>query len=175
VLALIAVVGLMLRAEGPMHWLAPRGGLPGLATGLAAGLAVGLAASLGLWLVRNAPSVARLERWLVHALRDWAPADCLAVALLSGLAEEALFRALVQPLVGLLPAAILFAALHAYPDRRLWFWPMMALAIGCIFGSLYQHLGYPAAAAAHAVLNAVSMVRLGRRAAVVAGDENRSP
>jgi len=179
VLALVAVVGLCFRSQGPLVWLEPRGGPLGLATGIGAGLAAGLAVSLALWMVRNAPAVARLEQWLACALRAWTPADGLAVAVISGLAEEALFRALLQPMVGLLPAALLFGVLHAYPDRRLWFWPLMALAVGCVFGALYQRFGFPAAAAAHAVLNAVSLLRLGSREPAVSenehGRENRSP
>jgi len=53
-------------------------------------------------------------------------------ALLSGLAEEALLRALLQPVIGLVPAALLFAVLHLVPDRRLWMWPVIALGLGLV-------------------------------------------
>jgi len=93
---------------------------------------------------------------------SWRVADALAVALLSGLAEEALMRALLQPIVGLVAAAALFAVLHIVPDRRLWPWPVMAFGMGLVFGLLFERWGYPAAAAAHAAVNAVGLIRLQR-------------
>jgi membrane protease YdiL (CAAX protease family) len=95
-------------------------------------------------------------------VRGWSPTDAIAVAVFSGLAEEALVRALLQPLIGLVPAAILFAALHFMPDRRLWLWPLLALLLGMMLGGLYELGGYPAAAAAHVTINAVSLCRLQR-------------
>lgn len=165
VLALVAIVALGFRQGGPLQWLRPKGELGLVIEGLGAGIGLGLLLSGCLWLIRKAPAVERLEQWLVNVVGSWSLADGLAVALISGLAEEALFRALLQPLLGLLPASILFAALHAYPDRRLWFWPLMALAIGCVFGALFERYGYPAAALAHAAVNAVSLIRLSRHGA----------
>jgi membrane protease YdiL (CAAX protease family) len=86
--------------------------------------------------------------------------DALSVALLSGLAEEALLRALLQPVIGLFPAAVLFAALHLVPDRRLWLWPVIALALGVMLGALFDYGGYPAAAAAHVTINCCALLRL---------------
>ena len=63
-------------------------------------------------------------------VEGWSAGDALAVAVFSGLAEEALIRALLQPLIGLVPAAAVFAVLHLVPDRRLWMWPVMALLLG---------------------------------------------
>jgi membrane protease YdiL (CAAX protease family) len=97
-------------------------------------------------------------------VRGWSATDAVAVAVFSGLAEEALVRALLQPLIGLLPAALLFAALHFMPDRRLGLWPLLALTLGVMLGGLFEFGGYPAAAAAHITINAISLSRL-RRAA----------
>jgi membrane protease YdiL (CAAX protease family) len=94
----------------------------------------------------------------------WSVTDAAAVAVFSGLAEEALVRALLQPIIGLLPAALLFAALHFLPDRRLWLWPVLALILGMVLGKLFEIGGYPAAAAAHVTINAVSLYRLQRSA-----------
>jgi membrane protease YdiL (CAAX protease family) len=96
---------------------------------------------------------------------NWTVTDVIAVALLSGLAEEALLRAFLQPLLGLFPAAVIFALLHVLPDRRLWFWPVMALVIGVCLGYIYEAQGFPAVAAAHIVLNGVGLMRLQRIAA----------
>jgi membrane protease YdiL (CAAX protease family) len=157
ILGLLAIVGLAIGEKGPLAPLAPVGDL---GTSLLAGIGVGLGGSLLLWLLRDLPALEFLQRFQRQLVRDWTPADALAVAVLSGLAEEALLRALLQPVVGLLPAAILFAALHLVPDRRLWLWPVIALGLGIVFGVLFESFGYPAAAAAHIVLNALALLRL---------------
>ena len=82
------------------------------------------------------------------------------MAFLSGLAEEALLRAVLQPVVGLWIAAGVFALLHVVPDRRLWFWPVMALAMGLVFGVLFERYGFPACAASHVAVNLVGLLRL---------------
>ena len=83
----------------------------------------------------------------------------VAVAVFSGVAEEALIRALLQPIIGLLPAAAVFAVLHVVPDRRLWIWPLMALSLGLVIGGAFSKWGYPAAAAVHVVINGLSLAR----------------
>lgn len=158
-LGLLALVGLALRDGGPLRWLAPTGGLP---VAVAAGGASGLVLAGLLWLLRGQPALARLEHWQRGLVAGWTATDAGAVALLSGLAEEALLRALLQPLIGLLPAALLFSLLHLVPDRRLWLWPVLALGLGIALGGLYELAGYPAAAAAHVVLNCVALLRLRR-------------
>ena len=120
----------------------------------------GLGASLVLWFIRRIPALQELQRFQQRLVRGWTPGDALAVALLSGIAEEALLRALLQPVIGLLPAAVLFAALHLVPDRRLWMWPLIALTLGIVLGLLFARFGYPAAAAAHVVINALALLRL---------------
>ncbi len=157
ILALLALLGLAFRPGGPLPWLAPEGPL---LVSVAAGATAGLALGGILWLLRHTPPLARLERWQRRLLRDWTTTDAVAVALLSGLAEEALLRALVQPVVGLVPAALLFSLLHVVPDRRLWAWPAVALVLGLALGSLYEVAGYPAAATAHAAVNLLAMRRL---------------
>jgi membrane protease YdiL (CAAX protease family) len=89
----------------------------------------------------------------------------VVIALFSGLAEEALIRALLQPIVGLVPAALVFAALHIVPDRRLWLWPVLALVLGLGLGWVFEHGGYPAAASAHIAINLLSLLRLREAAA----------
>ena len=157
VLGLLALVGLALGEKGALAGLAPVGGFGG---SLLVGVAGGLGCSLLLWLVRRIPPLAELQRFQRRLVRDWTVTDAIAVALLSGLAEEALLRALLQPLIGLLPAALLFAALHLVPDRRLWLWPMIALALGVTLGVIFDRYGYPAAAAAHIVINVLALLRL---------------
>lgn len=159
VLALIAVVGLSFGEPGLYQALCPVNALwVSVALGLAAGGAwVGL-----FWSLRSIPPLRRLERWQRGVVSQWTVTDALSVALMSGLAEEALLRAWLQPMIGLVPAAVLFAVLHIVPDRTLWFWPVFALASGVVLGLLFDVAGYPAAACAHILINLVALVRLRR-------------
>lgn len=154
---MLALVGLWLRDGGVALGLAPRGPV---VWSLAGGAALGGACFAGLWLVRDLAPLEALERWQRKMVRGWTATDVAAVAVFSGLAEEALVRALLQPLLGLLPAAVIFAVLHVVPDRRLWFWPLLALALGLLLGWAFGRGGYPAAAAAHTAINGLSLWRL---------------
>lgn len=159
VIGVIALVGLSLRAQGVLGGLAPRGSLP---AGVLTGAVAGAICAAGLLALRRLPTIADLERWQQRMVRNWTVTDAVAVAIFSGLAEEALIRALLQPIIGLLPAALLFAALHIVPDRRLWMWPILACALGAGLGMIFELHGYPAAAAAHIVINAFALIRLQR-------------
>ena len=123
------------------------------------GTAAGLVCFGLLWLVRGIGPLRDLESWQRRMVAGWGAGDALAVSVFSGLAEEALIRALLQPAIGLVPAAVVFAVLHIVPDRRLWSWPLMALLLGVAIGWLFSRWGYPAAAAAHVVINGLSMAR----------------
>ena len=156
-LAVIAAVGLSLAgpglAEGPAAAGSP-------VTAVAVGVGAGLAWSGLLWLLRRLAPLARLERWQRALMSEWTATDAVVVALVSGLAEEAVLRAWLQPLIGLVPSAALFAVLHVVPDRRLWFWPAFALVTGLLLGLLFARYGYPAAAAAHIAVNLVALLRM---------------
>jgi len=159
VVAIIALVGLSMRAEGIVGGLAPRGAA---AASVFTGLGVGAACAATVWLLRRLPALVALEAWQRDMVRGWSLTDAVAVSVFSGLAEEALVRALLQPIIGLLPAALLFAVLHLVPDRRLWIWPALALVLGVILGVVFKHGGYPAAATAHIAINGFALLRLQR-------------
>jgi len=154
---LVALVGLGLAHGSPLPGLAARGPLW---RACGAGIAMGLALVLADRLVRGLPALARLEEQQRAMIGGWALQDAVAVAILSGLTEEALARALLQPLIGLVPAAIVFGLLHIAGDRRLWLWPVLAFIIGLALGGTFELGGYPAAATAHAVINMASLLRL---------------
>jgi membrane protease YdiL (CAAX protease family) len=159
VIGLLSLIGLSLTEGGAVAGLQPAGSWM-VAVGV--GIVVGVPLAGVMWLLRSVPALAELEAWQRRMVAGWKVTDALAVALLSGLAEEALMRALLQPIVGLAGAAALFALLHVVPDKRLWPWPVMAFGMGLVFGLLFNRWGYPAAAAAHAAVNAVGLVRLQR-------------
>jgi membrane protease YdiL (CAAX protease family) len=157
VLGVIAIIGLSFRPDGPWVQLAPAGLL--LAS-IGIGLAAGLGSSLLLFFLRELAPLKALQRFQQRLVRGWTVSDALSVALLSGLAEEALLRALLQPIVGLVPASLLFAVLHFVPDRRVWLWPVLAFGLGMMLGVVYDFAGYPAAAVAHMAINACALLRL---------------
>ena len=159
VLTLVALVGLAFGERGILEALSPRGGF---IDALLVGSTIGVGCVAVLWLLRKAPALRVLESWQREVVSDWTTTDAVAVALVSGIAEEALLRAFLQPVIGLVPAAVLFAVLHLVPDRRLWSWPVFALACGLLLGLLFDRYGYPAAAAAHVVINLVALLRLRR-------------
>ena len=158
-IALLAAVGLSFTKAGLPSTLAAAGP-PAIA--IAAGVAFGALWSGVGWLLRRLRPLASLERWQQTLVAGWSRTDAVSVALVSGIAEEALLRAWLQPIVGLVPAAALFAVLHLVPDRRLWFWPVFAFVTGVLLGALFALFGYPAAAAAHTTINLVALLRLRR-------------
>jgi len=154
---LVAVLGLAFRPGGPLPALSStRPAVVWLGLGIGSGLAL----AGGLWLLRRLPALERLEQWQRELVGGWSGPEAMVVAVLSGLAEEALVRALLQPVAGLWLAAGVFALLHLVPDRRLWFWPVMAFALGLGLGLVFVHAGYPACALSHGTVNLVGLLRL---------------
>lgn len=85
------------------------------------------------------------------------------IAVISSLGEELLFRAVIQPLLGLGVASLLFALVHVPVHRDLWIWPVFALASGLLLGQLFHLTGAALAPfVAHAFFNSVQMLRLRR-------------
>jgi membrane protease YdiL (CAAX protease family) len=85
------------------------------------------------------------------------------LALSSGIAEEALFRGALQPVVGLVWASLLFALAHLVPRRELLPWSLFSLAAGFLLGGLYAATGnLVAPIVAHVVVNAANLRRLSR-------------
>jgi membrane protease YdiL (CAAX protease family) len=163
VIAMIALVGLGVRDGSPLTGLLPRSGW---SEALAVGAVVGLVLVAAQLALRWLEPFQQLERIQGQLVGHWSVADSVAVAAVSGLAEEALARALLQPLIGLLGASAVFALLHVVPDRRAWLWPLLALAAGVALGLVFERWGFPAAAAAHITLNAVGLLHLRRVARV---------
>lgn len=162
VIALGAIVALSFQKAGVLTGLAPK---RAFLESILLGVGIGVASFALLWLIRGLGPLVDLESWQRRMVQGWTLTDAVAVAVFSGLAEEAFIRAFLQPLIGLLPAALVFAVLHIVPDRRLWFWPVVALGLGLVLGWSFSFGGYPAAAAAHIAINGLSLTRL-RRSAV---------
>jgi membrane protease YdiL (CAAX protease family) len=173
-LALAGLVWVGLRQAG-----AAGGGLPlalffnpqrwwlDAALGLGAGAALIAAWDLAGHLL---PGARQLELRLSELLGDLTESDALALAVLSGFAEELFFRGAVQGSWGLLPATLLFAVLHTGPGRAFRVWTLFAGVAGLALGGLMVWRGnLLAPVLAHFLVNAVNLRRLLRKGAAAAG------
>ena len=134
--------------------------LPWWAAGLATGLAlVGISALAE----RSLPAMRELAAELALLVGTSDVPRALILALLSGVAEEALFRGPVQHALGYVIASVGFALLHGGVSARYLPWSTFALLAGLSFGLLAEayHSVWPAALA-HVVVNAINLHRLGR-------------
>ncbi len=129
-----------------------------LPLGALAGASLLLAWDLGRRRLRLADE---LEAQLRTALGGVEASQALALALLSGFAEELFFRGAAQQAWGLLPATILFALLHSGPGAAFRLWTVFAAVAGLLFGALVLWRGnLLAPMVAHGLVNAVNLRRL---------------
>ena len=90
--------------------------------------------------------------------------DAFALAALSSLGEEMLFRGALQPSLGWPLATTLFALVHFPMERRLVPWTLMAGALGLAFALVTEaqgHLGF--AVAAHFTVNLFNLMEIAPR------------
>lgn len=141
------------------------------------GLAGG-AALLLVWLAgRTLLSLAReLEDTLADLLGGLDLSETLALALISGFAEEIFFRGAVQGSFGIVPATLVFALLHGGPGKPFLLWTLFALVAGAVFGGLALTRGnLLAPIVAHVLVNAVNLRRLSRHGSRPGGRPGPSP
>ncbi len=97
-------------------------------------------------------------RPMAHGMSSW---NIVVIATFSSLGEEFLFRGLVQPWVGVLPAAVLFGICHQVPGPARWVWVCWATAVGLAFGAIFAATGsLVGPLLAHAVINAINLTFL---------------
>jgi membrane protease YdiL (CAAX protease family) len=132
-------------------------------------LGIGVAAGSVLlafwWLLHRFFAAAReLEAEIARLVLPLTSTEALSLAFLSALAEELFFRGALQGAIGVLPAATLFALLHAGPGRAFRIWGLFALGAGLLLGFLVaEREALGGAIVAHALVNAVNLARLARR------------
>lgn len=133
----------------------------GLALAAGTALAIAIAALSRLLFARFAPDLAR--DLMAPLFRGMPNRDLPLVSILPGLGEEALFRAVLQTAIGVVPAAIAFGLLHSGFSRRLLPYGLWATAVGAILGALYLWTGNLwGSILAHAVVNASGAIWLRR-------------
>jgi len=146
---------------------------------LAAGVATA-ALLITLWALarKGLQSARRVEAYIAGVVGDVARDEIIALAIISGVAEEIFFRGGVQGSWGLLWASGLFAVLHTGPGPAFRVWTLFALVGGILFGVLTLWSdNLLAAIVAHGVVNGWNLRdisgRSGRGAEVPASGERR--
>lgn len=136
--------------------------LPGLlaALGVGVGLVVLTRVASRTW-----PPMARTADVLADALGPLAWPWAVVLALLSGVAEELLFRGALWPVLGLFGTTLLFGLVHVLPRRPFWVYPLFATLAGLLLGLLRRGTQslWPAVLA-HVTVNALNLAWLGARA-----------
>lgn len=161
----LAAIGWAVYREIPLR-LGP------VALGTASGLAAAAAfAAANLYLLRGAPalpgvrSIRRLYEAVLRPLfAGLGAADLVAISAVAGIGEELFFRGAVQPEIGLLPASLLFGAMHLGGSGTLAF-GCWAAVLGLALGWLATVTGgLLAPIVAHAVYDALALayIRKGR-------------
>jgi membrane protease YdiL (CAAX protease family) len=129
-----------------------------------AGALVGLVVVLlSGWFTRRTRTGEDLARALARIVGRRTTGECVALALASGIGEEAFFRGAMQPQLGLVATSLIFGLAHFAPRRELVPWTGFSLAAGFALGGLFQATGnLLAPVVAHAFVNAVNLRLLSR-------------
>lgn len=129
-------------------------------------LLLGIAAAallFGLWQGGRHvfPAMRELEDTLGQLLISLPRSDLLTLAVISGFAEELLFRGAILTSLGWLPASLLFALFHSGPGRAFRCWMLFAFLAALVFSAITLYRGnLIAAIVAHALHNGIHLYRL---------------
>ncbi len=163
--AIVTAVALALRDGVP--WVHPDPWYPAplaVSVSLSALLGLAMATALVVMTRLTVPRFVwarRLHEELRPVARDFSAGHILLIAGLSSLGEELLFRGLLTPWIGVLPAAILFGLAHQMKGPSRWVWAGWAAAVGLGLGAIFALTGsLVGPLLAHAVVNGVNLVYL---------------
>ena len=130
---------------------------------LGVGLVYGLASGMAAWWLLQRKWMR--EMTVVYAglfsSLELSMQDILFISLAAGVGEEILFRAGVQPFLGIWGTSILFVAIHGYLDPRKWrvmvYGTAMTLIIAGI-GWMFEHVGLVSCMVAHFTIDVYLLV-----------------
>lgn len=136
-----------------------------LPEGLAIGYSLLLGGAFGGIIVLGSRASVGRFRWAQRLHREFRPiakqlstVDILVLATSSGIAEELLFRGLLQPFVGVALQAVAFGVVHQMRGPSRWVWALWAGCVGLGLGALFQLTGSIwGPVLAHALINAVNL------------------
>ena len=82
----------------------------------------------------------------------------LLLAVASSVAEELVFRGVLQNWLGLIPQAIVFGFVHQLPGQSRWVWAFWAGLVGVVLGAVFQLTGsLVGPILAHGVVNGMNL------------------
>lgn len=151
-------------AAGPVFFASAETAAAGVRWGV--DIAAGLASAAGVIvlsreLTRRTRFGEVLARSLALAIGPLTRPQIAWLALLSGCAEELLFRGALQPHLGLVATSLVFGLAHFVPRRELAPWAVFSVAAGLLLGGLFDWTGnLLAPIVAHAGINVVNLDRL---------------
>jgi len=142
---------------------------------LGLGLAIGLGTvGLSRWLDSRFEWARNLSEGFRDLLGEGGVKEAFVLASLSGIAEELLFRGLVQHWLdtklgswpALMIAALVFGGVHIGPNwRQFWPWTVMAVVMGLVLGLAWIFTGnLVAVIVAHFTINFINLTLIFRRA-----------
>ena len=107
------------------------------------------------------PSYRKLKWTFAQLFKDLKWRQIFALASLSALGEEFLFRGAIQPFLGVWVTSVVFALLHTDPEGKMSIWTLWAFVGGLVMGFATYSTGslYPAIAI-HFAVNFISIRRV---------------
>jgi len=132
----------------------------GLIKSMALGTVAGiLVQAVQLFLKMISSSLQRLSHFLAIQFEGWTIKEIFFVALISSISEELLFRALLQPFLGLWITSAIFGLAHWTGQKGLRIWIFLAFLGGLFLGYLAEHplFGLSGCIAAHFAINLTSL------------------
>ena len=184
IMAAAGVAIVWLRHGAGLVWVAGGAGPAAAGTAVALSLVVALALGAALSVVALRTPLARYVAEALEPLSGirFTLANCIVAGLLAGVGEELLFRAALQPWLGIWVASALFALAHA---GQVWLepgvtpakigYPVYALVAGLALGATYARFGLAPAIVAHAAYDAIELWMLRGLIAPVTRREGTPP
>lgn len=89
--------------------------------------------------------------------------EIIFISICAGFGEEILFRGAIQPLIGIIPTAVFFVAVHGYLNPRDWrisVYGLIMTVIICGFGYLTERYGIWTAIVAHAMIDVILLWKM---------------
>jgi uncharacterized protein len=132
---------------------------------IALGIAYGCITAEGGWqIIRTKTLQPAVEKYVkLTSQLNLKTLDIIVISFCAGFGEELLFRASIQPFLGIAFTSVLFVALHGYLNPRDWrisIYGLYMTAVIAGMGWLFRETGILTAAIAHMVIDIILLARL---------------
>ncbi len=122
------------------------------------GLGFGIIASVVAWRIIQSSILKDVRRFFIKLMKpfQFRIQDIFFISFCAGIGEELLFRASIQPIIGIWLTAIIFVMLHGYLSIRNWqlsIYGIFMVLVTVGFGYLFRYTGIYSAIMAHAVID----------------------